>query len=164
MIIFEDKAESNFASICYFPAGKFSHVWRYGSPGKYCFHSACVRLRVRRAQACSIKSLAERSCHTQAVLSALPVATHLLSGLKATAYTVPSCGRRATSRPLTASHNRAILSVLPVANHLPSGLKATAHTAPSCARRATSRPLATSHTRAVLSALPVATHLPSGLK
>jgi hypothetical protein len=64
------------------------------------------------------------------VLSLLPVASCLPSGLKATLLTALlwPC-KVAVHVPLTRSHTLAVLSLLPVASCLPSGLKATLLTA-----------------------------------
>ncbi len=74
--------------------------------------------------------------NTRAERSPLPVATRVPSGLNATARTMPSWSRRASSAPVAASNTRAERSPLPVATRVPSGLNATARTMPPWSRRA----------------------------
>ena len=65
--------------------------------------------------------------HTRTVLSPLPEAMRLPSGLNATLDTAPVCPVSGwpTGWPVAASQTRTVLSSLPEAIRLPSGLNAT---------------------------------------
>jgi hypothetical protein len=109
-----------------------------------------------------ISSLPDAASQTRTRFESV-VASHLLFGLMARAFTCPRCSRRARSRPVAASQIRAVLSLLAVASHVPSGLIATAFTLYLCCMRLRSRPEVVSQIRAVPSKLPVTIHFRSGL-
>src|SRR5215472_1645564 len=102
------------------------------------------------------------------VLSSLPLARLLPSGLKATERTLPcsECPVRVrSSAPVETSHSFIVLSIPPLARVFPSGLKATALIKVDChVRVRNTTPVESSHNFIVMSQLPLARIFPSGLK
>ena len=106
--------------------------------------------------------------HSRRVLSALPDAMRLPSGLNTTLYTLPWCpvsgGGPMCCADVGVPHPHGA-SQLPEMMRLPSGLNASAGHLVGVAGHGTriGWPVAASHIRTVWSLLPVAMHLPSGL-
>ena len=99
------------------------------------------------------------------MLSSLPLASVIPSGLKATLLTGAVCPVRiAHCSPVAAFQRRIVLSALPLASVRPSGLKATLQTTDVCPASVLNCCLVViSHKRTVLSRLPLASVRPSGL-
>src|SRR5206468_1418882 len=77
--------------------------------------------------------LPQDASHNLTVLSQLPEATRLPSGLKATGSTKAVWPLRVAGLPTAStSHSLIVLSALPEASSLPSGLKATHRTTFAC--------------------------------
>src|SRR5262249_36516467 len=103
--------------------------------------------------------------HTFTVLSSLPEAMRLPSGLNATPLTHSVCPLRVrSSLPVAASPTSTGVSPLPAPTRMPTGRSAPRLTQSVCPfRERVSLPVAASHTFTVLSSLPEAMRLPSGL-
>src|SRR5512142_1743598 len=131
----------------------------------YWFHSSLVKLRLAISQARACHDSGSIS-HRTIVLSRLPEARVLPSGLMATLHKAPVCpvSGRPMGRRVATSHRRMVLSWLPETRVSPLGLNATLFTAPVCSVSGgpSGRSVA-SHSRIVLSLLPEARVLPSGL-
>ena len=80
-------------------------------------------------------SAPDAASQIRTVLSSLAVATHLPSGLMATACAERSCASRARSRPVSTSQVCASEPLLAVATHFQSGLNRNAVTKPSCGKQ-----------------------------
>src|ERR1017187_7604732 len=104
-----------------------------GKEGTKLAHGGGIRSYATRVPPSATAALTLPRSQTRSLLSQLPVAMRVPSGLQATLNTEPSWSSNVCNNlPVAASQTLAVRSTLPVTRRLPSGLQATLKTNRSC--------------------------------